>query len=177
MYLIFNIIHKIGYIEIFMYYIFLYTQKFLILHCLYFSSLLNANARIFQQYKCVNSSSLFMLKLLLLLEKMKFFNFLWSLITASNEIDVDSKDSKDQCAEAKEECNIIRCPYGKEQYVDSQDCERCRCVDPCRTKICPEGTRCAITLVATQDGTEYKGVCQSSKYCLAILFLNFIKIV
>ncbi|XP_011062335.1 PREDICTED: papilin [Acromyrmex echinatior] len=82
-------------------------------------------------------------------------------LRTSNEIDVDSKDTKDQCAEAKEECNIIRCPYGKEQYVDSQDCERCRCVDPCRTKICPESTRCAITLVATQDGTEYKGVCQS----------------
>ncbi|KAL6256089.1 hypothetical protein P5V15_013324, partial [Pogonomyrmex californicus] len=82
-------------------------------------------------------------------------------LRTSNEIDVDSKDTKDQCAEAKEECNIIRCPYGKEQYVDSQDCERCRCVDPCRAKICPESTRCAITLVATQDGTEYKGVCQS----------------
>lgn len=86
------------------------------------------------------------------------------MIAASNEIDVDSKDTKDRCAEAKEECNIVRCPYGKEQYVDSQDCERCRCVDPCRTKICPEGTRCAITLVATQDGTEYKGVCQPSEY-------------
>ncbi|CAL1675129.1 unnamed protein product [Lasius platythorax] len=83
-----------------------------------------------------------------------------SCLRTSNEIDVDSKDTKDRCAEAKEECNIVRCPYGKEQYVDSQDCERCRCVDPCRTKICPEGTRCAITLVATQDGTEYKGVCQ-----------------
>ncbi|XP_036145237.1 papilin isoform X3 [Monomorium pharaonis] len=82
-------------------------------------------------------------------------------LRTSNEIDVDSNDTKDQCAEAKDECNIIRCPYGKEQYVDSQDCERCRCVDPCRTKICPESTRCAITLVATQDGTEYKGVCQS----------------
>ncbi|XP_072747679.1 papilin isoform X3 [Anoplolepis gracilipes] len=84
-----------------------------------------------------------------------------SCLRTSNEIDVDSKDTKDRCAEAKEECNIVRCPYGKEQYVDSQDCERCRCVDPCRTKSCPEGTRCAITLVATQEGTEYKGVCQS----------------
>ncbi|XP_019882164.2 papilin isoform X4 [Camponotus floridanus] len=84
-----------------------------------------------------------------------------SCLRTSNEIDVESKDTKDSCAEAKEECNIVRCPYGKEQYVDSQDCERCRCVDPCRTKVCPEGTRCAITLVATQDGTEYKGVCQS----------------
>lgn len=96
------------------------------------------------------------------------------MITASNEIDVDSKDTKDRCAEAKEECNIIRCPYGKEQYVDSQDCERCRCVDPCRTKICPESTRCAITLVATQDGTEYKGVCQSSKK-IVLQFLFYLQ--
>lgn len=84
-------------------------------------------------------------------------------IAASNVIDVDSKDIKDRCAEAKEECNIAHCPYGKEQYVDEQDCERCRCVDACRTKTCPEGTRCTITLVATQDGTEYRGICQSSK--------------
>ncbi|RLU15132.1 hypothetical protein DMN91_013019 [Ooceraea biroi] len=82
-------------------------------------------------------------------------------LRTSNEIDVDATDKKDQCAEAKEECNIIRCPYGKEQYVDPQDCERCRCVDPCRAQICPDGTRCTITLVATQDGTEYKSVCQS----------------
>jgi len=114
-----------------------------------------------------------MLKLFLPLEKINFFNFF--VITASNEIDVDSKNIKDQCAEAREECNIIHCPYGKEQYVDSQDCERCRCVDPCRTKMCPESTRCAITLVATQDGTEYKGICQSGKHCFrtSILFPNF----
>lgn len=80
------------------------------------------------------------------------------------------------CAEAKEECDIIRCPYGKEQYVDSQDCERCRCVDPCRAKICPNGTRCAITLVATQDGTEYNGVCQSSKnrYQFHLIYFVFL---
>lgn len=107
----------------------------------------------------------FFLEIILPISKNKIFSFLAThVITASNEIDVDSKDTKDRCAEAKEECNIVRCPYGKEQYVDSQDCERCRCVDPCRTKICPEGTRCAITLVATQDGTEYNGVCQSSEY-------------
>lgn len=48
--------------------------------------------------------------------------------------------------------------------MDSQDCERCRCVDPCRTQICPDNTKCAITLVATKDGTEYKGVCRSGNY-------------
>ncbi|KAF3430423.1 hypothetical protein E2986_10746, partial [Frieseomelitta varia] len=83
-------------------------------------------------------------------------------LSTTNEIDVDSgKDTKDPCTEAREECNTIRCPYGKEAFVDSQDCERCRCVDPCRTQICPDNTKCAITLVATKDGTEYKGVCRS----------------
>lgn len=86
-------------------------------------------------------------------------------VPADNEIDTSSeKDTKDPCIEAREECNLIRCPYGKEAYVDDQDCERCRCVDPCRTQICPVGTKCSITLVRTKDGTEYNGVCRSSKY-------------
>ncbi|XP_015589222.1 papilin isoform X3 [Cephus cinctus] len=81
----------------------------------------------------------------------------------SNEIDVDvEKKSKDPCAETREECRIIRCPYGKEAFVDSQDCERCRCVDPCTSRTCPEGTKCAITLVPINDGTEYVGTCRST---------------
>lgn len=54
--------------------------------------------------------------------------------------------------------------------MDSQDCERCRCVDPCRTQICPDNTKCAITLVATKDGTEYKGVCRSGNCKIKFLF-------
>ncbi|XP_043274071.1 papilin [Venturia canescens] len=81
----------------------------------------------------------------------------------SNEIDVGGDAHlRDPCAEAHEECAIIRCPYGKEAYVDNSDCERCRCVDPCRVLYCPEGTRCSISLVATGDGTEYRGVCRST---------------
>lgn len=93
------------------------------------------------------------------------------ILIATNEIDVDSgKDTKDPCTEAREECQTIRCPYGKEAFVDSQDCERCRCVDPCRTQICSDNTKCAITLVATKDGTEYKGVCRSGNYKIKFLF-------
>lgn len=58
--------------------------------------------------------------------------------------------------------------------MDSQDCERCRCVDPCRTQICPDNTKCAITLVATKDGTEYKGVCRSGSYKIKFLLLFMI---
>ncbi|XP_074105077.1 proteoglycan-like sulfated glycoprotein papilin isoform X3 [Cotesia typhae] len=83
---------------------------------------------------------------------------------ASNEIeDVDNKNvSKDPCVEAKDECNTVQCPYGKEAYVDDQDCERCRCADPCRSVNCPEGSRCSITLAASADqGTEYRAVCRT----------------
>ena len=82
---------------------------------------------------------------------------------ATNEIDSE-ENKKDPCAEAREECNMIRCPYGKEEFVDSQDCGRCRCVDPCRTQACPDDTKCAITLVGTEDGTEYRGVCRSGNW-------------
>lgn len=72
--------------------------------------------------------------------------------------------SKDPCDEAKDECNVIQCPYGKEAFVDDQDCGRCRCVDPCRNIHCLEGSRCSITLAANDnDGTEYRAICRSSK--------------
>ncbi|XP_032682374.1 papilin-like [Odontomachus brunneus] len=96
------------------------------------------------------------------LNRFKTFEFCMSTChRTSNETNVNPKDRKDQCAKVKEVSKMAHCPYGKEQYVDEQDCDRWRCVDPCRTKTCPDGTRCIITLVATQDGTEYRGVCQS----------------
>lgn len=88
---------------------------------------------------------------------------LMGVFIATNEIDSE-ENKKDPCAEAREECNMIRCPYGKEEFVDSQDCGRCRCVDPCRTQVCPDDTKCAITLVGTEDGTEYRGVCRSGNW-------------
>ncbi|XP_044011690.1 papilin isoform X3 [Aphidius gifuensis] len=82
----------------------------------------------------------------------------------SNEIDVSSNtETKDKCSEAKDECDLIHCPYGKEAFVDDQDCERCRCVDPCRNIQCSSDSRCSIVPIATGDGTtEYQGICRST---------------
>ena len=91
--------------------------------------------------------------------------FYWIIFCLANEIDVEGRvGSKDRCEEAREECDLIRCPYGKEAFVDNQDCERCRCVDPCASTSCPEGTRCAIILDNSNDVTVYKGVCRSGNF-------------
>lgn len=122
-------------------------------------------------------STFFYFKIIIIIYILCYIIVLYILI-ATNEIDVDSgKDIKDPCTEAREECQTIRCPYGKEAFVDSQDCERCRCVDPCRTQICPDNTKCAITLVATKDGTEYKGVCRSGNYKIKFLFYMLYSII
>ncbi|XP_014217269.1 papilin isoform X2 [Copidosoma floridanum] len=76
-----------------------------------------------------------------------------------NSIPDDNQDTKDPCAEATEHCNQLHCPYGQEDYVDSQNCQRCRCVEPCQSISCPESTKCAVTLVRTSEGTEYRGIC------------------
>lgn len=95
---------------------------------------------------------------------------------ASNEVDIGGRNvSKDPCDEARDECNLIHCPYGKEAYVDEHDCERCHCVDPCSNVICPEGTRCSITLGASAiEGTEYKGVCRSSELNNSRVYSTFL---
>lgn len=135
----------------------------------FLSSTLNANAVCVVYYvhsnTNVSTAFHFCVKVLVAWENTTFSSSLTrDYITANiNEIDVDTKDTKDKCAEAKNECNQIQCPYGKEQYVDSQDCERCLCVDPCRTKICPDGTQCTITLVQEETEDKYKAVCRPSR--------------
>ncbi|XP_058806520.1 papilin [Phymastichus coffea] len=76
-----------------------------------------------------------------------------------NSIPDDGQDTKDPCAEAMEYCAQLHCPYGQEDYVDSQNCQRCRCVEPCQSISCSEGHKCAVVLVQTREGTEYRGVC------------------
>lgn len=89
-------------------------------------------------------------------------------IFSANEIDVDSrpeKPSEDKCQAAKLECNLLHCPYGVERYVDSDDCERCQCHDPCKGHSCPDGTQCAVDFYRNpQTGkTEFRGVCRPSE--------------
>lgn len=92
-----------------------------------------------------------------------------TIFYSANEIDVGGPiESKDPCEEVREECRLIRCPYGKEAFVDNQDCERCRCVDPCASQTCPEGTKCTIILDNYNDETTYRGVCRSGKQIFII---------
>ena len=68
----------------------------------------------------------------------------------------------DSCEEARQECSLLHCPYGIEKYVDPQDCERCRCNDPCRDHYCPDGTRCAVDLYKDypEQPVQFRAICR-----------------
>ncbi|XP_034936854.1 papilin isoform X2 [Chelonus insularis] len=86
-----------------------------------------------------------------------------SQLAANNELSPDRNETKDPCSDQEDQCNVIQCPYGKEAFVDEQNCERCRCVNPCRSVQCSEGSQCSITLVASPSGgTEYRAVCRTT---------------
>jgi hypothetical protein len=65
---------------------------------------------------------------------------------------------------------VLHCPYGVERSVDSDDCEICRCHDPCKDYSCPDETRCAVDLYRnSQTGeTEFRGVCRPSKLTIHV---------
>nr|CAD7588891.1 unnamed protein product [Timema genevievae] len=94
----------------------------------------------------------------------------------ANEIDVDSPREKADglCAEAREECNKLHCPYRVEKFVDSSDCERCRCHDPCREQYCPEGSLCAVDLYHNDETsqTEFRAICRQDSPLLFLLPVN-----
>ena len=47
------------------------------------------------------------------------------------------------CDEIQRECQRMDCPYGIEKFVKN-DCEYCKCYNPCEAVICLEGTQCVI---------------------------------
>lgn len=60
---------------------------------------------------------------------------------------------------------FFQCPYGIQESVDFDGCERCSCYDPCEQIQCDDGTQCAIALSATRDGqTQYDAVCRDGMY-------------
>ncbi|XP_021914576.1 papilin isoform X2 [Zootermopsis nevadensis] len=82
-----------------------------------------------------------------------------------NEIDVGSgpvKPGENKCEAATLECHLLQCPYGVERFVDSDDCERCQCHDPCKKYSCPNETQCAVDLYHNlqTNETEFRGVCR-----------------
>lgn len=87
----------------------------------------------------------------------KFYPF-----STANEIEVDER-IKDPCEPYQDECSGLLCPYGHEAFVDEDNCNRCRCHDPCREITCPEGTQCAIDLnpnATLPQQTQFIPVCR-----------------
>lgn len=75
---------------------------------------------------------------------------------------------KDPCEHYREECTSLLCPYGTEGFVDAEDCNRCRCYDPCRDTHCPEDTVCAIDLnpnASMPHQTQFIANCRPSMFC------------
>ncbi|CAH1111392.1 unnamed protein product, partial [Psylliodes chrysocephalus] len=75
------------------------------------------------------------------------------------------------CQEAFDECTTLRCPYGVEPFVDENECNRCRCRDPCSEVDCLEDEQCAIDLntnkTSPQDA-DFLAICRKQNkpgYC------------
>lgn len=78
--------------------------------------------------------------------------------SAANEIIVHLPE---YCREEQRKCSQLHCPYGIEKFVDAEDCERCRCNNPCREQYCPEGSRCAVDLHHDEAGKIVaRGLCR-----------------
>lgn len=97
------------------------------------------------------------------------------VVLATNEINTDERP-KDPCTEARNECQTIQCQYGKEEFIDDNDCERCRCADPCRNRQCPDGTTCSISYETKKSGYDFRTECRESnnhsfKLCFLKLYL------
>ncbi|XP_057655869.1 papilin isoform X2 [Diorhabda carinulata] len=50
------------------------------------------------------------------------------------------------CQAAFDECTTLRCAYGVEPFVDENECNRCRCRDPCMEIECLPDEQCAIDI-------------------------------
>ncbi|XP_060520392.1 papilin isoform X2 [Cylas formicarius] len=78
---------------------------------------------------------------------------------------VDEGLAPHECQAKFDECTTLRCPYGVEAYVDENDCNGCRCKDPCKDVECGEGTQCAIDLnrnkISNLDA-DFIAICRDS---------------
>nr|XP_023024406.1 papilin-like [Leptinotarsa decemlineata] len=76
---------------------------------------------------------------------------------------VVTEDPTRSCQETFNECTTLMCPYGVEPYVDENDCNRCRCRDPCMGVECPEDEQCAIDInmnkTSSQDA-DFIAICR-----------------
>lgn len=70
------------------------------------------------------------------------------------------------CAEENRACEELRCPYGIQRSVNSNNCEFCTCFDPCADFRCHEGSSCGIDLRRDEETgrTVFIGECRLGKY-------------
>ncbi|XP_050510138.1 papilin isoform X5 [Diabrotica virgifera virgifera] len=50
------------------------------------------------------------------------------------------------CQETFNECTTLRCAYGVDPYVDENECNRCRCHEPCANVDCLPDEQCTIDI-------------------------------
>lgn len=84
--------------------------------------------------------------------------------------------SPDLCEAARRDCeNLKSCPYGVEKSIDSYNCERCNCYNPCRLHECPANEQCGFDVHRNYEGNvEYRPICRPGK--LEFDYLGFIKL-
>lgn len=68
------------------------------------------------------------------------------------------------CAEAKQTCATLQCPFGVTKHVDSNNCEICSCFNPCTKHVCRSGNQCAVEYYRDEQGqVQFRPVCRLRK--------------
>lgn len=94
-----------------------------------------------------------------------FFLLLFFILYCT-EIAVTFSPNRFSCEVARRECEDLKnCPYGVERWMDSDNCERCSCYNPCKSHECPANQQCSLDAYRNSEGNaEYRPVCRLSKY-------------
>lgn len=74
-----------------------------------------------------------------------------------------AETNEEQCSDTYKNCISLRCPYGIEAYVDENNCNQCRCTDPCQSIQCEENTRCTIDINTKRENAsdpQYISICR-----------------
>lgn len=79
------------------------------------------------------------------------------------------------CADAKETCTALRCPFGVTKHVNSNNCEICSCYNPCTEYVCQPGNQCAIEYYSDeQSQVSFRPVCRLRKFNIITSKIYFI---
>ncbi|XP_024082550.1 papilin isoform X1 [Cimex lectularius] len=80
----------------------------------------------------------------------------------SNDIDVGPDVPTKDCRAVEDDCRrMTHCQYGIERWVDDNDCENCRCNNPCEPSPCSPHASCEVERT---EGNEFKAVCTGDEH-------------